>query len=35
MIRVIIIGLLLCVGAAVTNAVLEPPLRTADWRLVL
>lgn len=34
MIRVIIIGLFLCEGAAVTDVVLEPPLRTADWRLI-
>jgi hypothetical protein len=34
MIRVIFIGLLLCAGASVSNAVLEPPLRTTDWRLI-
>jgi hypothetical protein len=34
MIRVILIGLLLCVGASVTNAVQEPPVRTKDWKLI-
>lgn len=31
MLRVILLGLILCVGSSVTNAVLEPPLRTKDW----
>jgi hypothetical protein len=35
MIRVIIIGLLLCVGASVTYAIEEPPIRTKDWRFIV
>lgn len=34
MIRVIVLGLALCFGASVSNAVLEGPLRTKNWRLV-
>lgn len=35
MIRVILIALLLCAGASVSNAVLEPPVRTKDWRFII
>jgi hypothetical protein len=35
MIKVLIIGLLLCAGASVSNAILEDPLRTNDWRLIV
>jgi hypothetical protein len=35
MIRVILIGLLLCAGASVSNAILEDPLRTKDWRIII
>jgi hypothetical protein len=35
MIRVILIGLILCVGASITYAITEPPLRTKDWRLIV
>jgi hypothetical protein len=35
MIRVILIGLLLCVGASISYAVEEPPVRTKDWKFII
>lgn len=34
MLRVIVLGLCLCLGSASSQAILEPPLRTKDWRFI-
>ena len=33
--KVVVLGLMLCAGASVTNAVMEEPLRSKDWKITL